>query len=178
MLLKKVFKIYKPVEDLMYADSKEFELHINNIQINKNVKFELITKDNCGCYTANDFFNANIFLQKKAIVLGARIDNNPVAYGAAILKGGKSTYFRVLNSDMCFCGLYTYYNYRRQGIMKSLMKELYNRALINENIEVLSLNVRPDNSTAKKLYNGLGFKTIKTVTFLKKWIFKFPYYNI
>lgn len=180
MNLDKLIKIYHPVEELMYTEGGYFAESVEKLLKEHDqveLQFEVITKENCKEFVADGFFNAKTYLQKRSLVLGVKIDGQPVGYAAAILKGGHSTYFRVRKSDLCLCGLYTYETYRGRGIMTQLVKKLYDMVSETEEIKLISLNVRPDNP-AKKLYQKWGFEYSSTVSFLKKWFVKIPYYRI
>lgn len=176
-VLKKLFAIYKPTEELMYVSKDVLIQRFIDAKV-LDVQFEEITVENCADYRVLGFFSPKSYLQKNAIVVGARINGAPAAYGAGILKAGRGAYFKVENSDLCYDGIYTFEEFRGRGLATLILKEILHRAEESRSIKLVSLNVRPDNATAKKLYKKLGFETRRVVTFYKKWRIKIPYYRI
>lgn len=177
MIIKKLFKVYKPTEELMYVPAEVLKERLRG-KDNPQLTFEIIDRTNCNQYAPDEFFSAGSFIQERAIVIGATLNGCPAGYGVGVLKGGHGAYFKVKYSDLCFDGLYTFSEYRGKGVTHSIFNEILRRADSFETIEVVSLNVRPDNIVAKRMYENMGFETKKTVSFIKKWKIKIPYYGI
>lgn len=173
----KAFRVYKPTEELMYVNVDTLIERLS-CKLNRKLTFVILDKSNSSQYSPEGFFSAGSFVQDRAIVVGVVINGQPAGYGVGVMKGGKGAYFKVKYSDICFDGIYTFPEYRGKGVAHSVFGELLRLAKEREDIRIASLNVRTDNFVAKKMYENLGFETKRTVTFLKKWRFKFPYYGI
>lgn len=122
MFIKKLFKVYKPIEELMYVSVEVLRERLKG-KDNSQLVFELIDRTNCNQYAPEGFFSAGSFIQERAIIVGAKLNGCPAGYGVGVLKGGRGAYFKVKYSDLCF-------------------------------------------------------EAKRTVSFIKKWKFKIPYYGI
>ena len=102
-------------------------------------------------FVVKDYFK-NVINNKDNILLSYKIDNIIVGYA----------YFKpIINDDKhgyLMDGLYVLYEYRNQGIAKSLIKEGLN---IIGKVDYIDINVMCDNTIARKLYSTLGFKDFK-----------------
>ena len=171
-------RLHKKIYEVMYCSSNDFEKSVQKFLLGKalTVTFEEIRDDNYLSYETNDFVSIRKYFRPKTFSIGATINGSPAAFGSFIIRGGMTRYqMRVIKSDICFVGLYTYPQFRNQNIMKLLMNELYKKACEMNEIRIMSLYVEENNCRAKKLYGDLGFRVIKLI---HKWIFNFPYYSI
>lgn len=173
---KKIFKIYKPTEEIMYTT---IDLLKKSMKASANdAKYEVLDLNNCNMFSPDDFFCAKQFLKNNAIVVGAWIQGKPAGYAAVVLKGGKGIYFKVKHADVYIDGVYVFEEFRRRGLASSLVNEVMRKAENMCNTEIICICVRPDNIPAKIMYQKMGFQTRRTVTFVKKWFMKFPYYSV
>lgn len=178
MKILNILMPHKLIQEIMYVDVKDFKLYTKNLR-KQMIKIEYITEENVEKFNPSDnYFNLKkIYNGKGKFFFGATLNGCPVAFGGIIIKGGSSMYFKI-KSDVYFEGLYTFPEYRGMGIMPILMKEMIKIVSEKVNINRLALCVRPDNIGAKKLYEKLGFKTDKTVSFFIKCGMIMPYYTV
>lgn len=125
-------------------DIKKCDYYLNEL-IQDEMQYDDSLNENS---KVSDYYINNI--SDNNILLGYYIDDVLVAY----------TYIKI-NNDVCFIdALYVETEYRRRGIAKELLNEVFSICK-DENIKYIDINVMAKNENAKHLYSLFDFEDFR-----------------
>lgn len=130
----------------------------------------------------NDFWNVNSLwkkIQRENGIMMAMVDGNiPIAFGAALKRGGNGVLFRIRKADSYVGALYTYPQFRGKKVMQMFLYELLKQVEKKWDAKNTVLCVMPDNIPAQMAYQKVGFHFIGERKFLRVLKLNIPYYRI
>ena len=101
-----------------------------------------------------------------------------VAFAVLLKQGSKSTYFKISKTEVYLEGLFVYPEYRGKGYGTTFLQCMFSYIAELWNAKEIKLCVLPDNTTAYKIYEKIGFKKVTRKTLLLIYKYKVPYYKI